>query len=102
MKMYSLSEMEDEFIGKIGTAQRNVYEEKFQLDMLSDVVQQIMKKENISKEALSIKAEVPLAQISKFERQPQNINFFNVVKILKALDIRLNVLKENKTMMCLS
>ena len=67
MKMYSLSEMKDEFIGKVGTNNRDAYEYELRMDVLGRMIKTARQERNLTQEQLGDLVGVKKAQISKLE-----------------------------------
>jgi len=52
IKQYSLSEMEDRYIGKIGTPERDEYEYELRMELLSRKIKSTRKERGLTQEAL--------------------------------------------------
>ena len=52
MKTYTLDEVQDQFIGKIGTPNRNRFEYELQIELIGDAIKQTRKKRNLTQEQL--------------------------------------------------
>ena len=52
MKQYTLSEMEDRYIGKIGTPERDEYEYKLRIELLARMIKSTRKECGLTQEAL--------------------------------------------------
>ena len=65
MKTYSLEEMTNKHIGKIGTAKRDAFENELRLDILGQTIKNIRKERNLTQEELGEMIGVKKAQISK-------------------------------------
>jgi len=64
MKQYSLSEMEDRYIGKIGTPERDEYEYELRMELLSRMIKSTRKERGLTQEALGELVGVNKSQIS--------------------------------------
>ena len=53
MKTYSLEEVTDHFVGKIGTQNRDSFENELKLDLLGQTIKQIRKDRNLTQEQLT-------------------------------------------------
>ena len=98
MKRYSLSEMEDKYIGKIGTPERDAYEYELRMELLSRMVKSTRKERGLTQEALGGLVGVNKSQISKLENHANSATIETILKVFKALnaDIRFNVQLENR------
>ena len=100
MKQYSLSEMEDKYIGKTGTPERDEYEYELRMELLSRMIKSTRKERGLSQEALGELIGVNKSQISKLENHANSATIETILKVFKALkaDIRFNVQLENRPM----
>ena len=100
MKMYSLSEMKDEFIGKVGTNNRDAYEYELRMDVLGRMIKTARQERNLTQEQLGDLVGVKKAQISKLESSANSATSDNVIKVFKALkaEKRFNLKIENQTL----
>jgi len=100
MKQYSLSEMEDKYIGKIGTPGRDEYEYELRMELLSRMIKSTRKERGLTQEALGELVGVNKSQISKLESHANSATVETILKIFRALkaDIRFNVQLENRPM----
>ena len=98
MKQYSLSEMEDKYIGKIGTPERDEYEYELRMELLSRMIKSTRKERGLTQEALGELIGVNKSQISKLENHANSATIETILKVFKALnaDIRFNVQLENR------
>ena len=85
MKMYTLAEMEDKYIGKIGTKERDEYENELRLELLGRAVKERRKEQQLTQEALSNLAGVPKAQINKIENNTNSASIETIYKVFRAL-----------------
>ena len=67
MKTYSLSEMEDKYIGKEGTKERDEYEYELRMDLLGQMIRTTRKEKKLTQEKLGKLIGVNKSQISKLE-----------------------------------
>lgn len=91
--VYSLDEVKDKFIGKVGEESRNVYEFNLQLDLIGEFIKRARLKNNYTQEMLGEKIGVKKAQISKLENGSSNVTIGTMKKVFDALNthITLNV-----------
>jgi len=90
LKLYSLNEIKDEFIGKRGTAKREKYEAELQLELLGDVIKQVRRKRNLTQEQLGKLIGVQKAQISKLENNATNVTLETILKVFTALKAKIS------------
>lgn len=98
IKSYSLAEMKNQFIGKVGTPERDNYEYELNMDVLSHMIKKARQERNLTQEQLGKLVGVQKAQISKLESSANSATIDTVLKVFKALkaDIHFNVTIENK------
>jgi DNA-binding XRE family transcriptional regulator len=90
MKTYSLEEMTDKHIGKVGTPKRDAFENELRLDLLGNTIKNIRKERNLTQEALGQLIGVKKAQISKIENSLTDARFDTILKVFKALNAKVN------------
>lgn len=98
VKSYSLAEMKDKYIGKVGTIERDNYEYELNMDVLSHMIKKARQERNLTQEQLGKLVGVQKAQISKLESSANSATIDTVLKVFKALkaDIHFNVTIEKK------
>lgn len=98
MKSFSLAEMKDKYIGKVGTEDRDNYEYELNMDVLSHMIKKARQERNLTQEQLGKLVGVQKAQISKLESSANSATIDTVLKVFKALkaDIHFNVTIEKK------
>ena len=98
MKSFSLAEMKDKYIGKVGTADRDNYEYELNMEVLSHMIKKARQERNLTQEQLGKLVGVQKAQISKLESSANSATIDTVLKVFKALkaDIHFNVTIEKK------
>ena len=98
LKSYSLAEMKDKYIGKVGTVERDSYEYELNMDVLSHMIKKARQERNLTQEQLGKLIGVQKAQISKLESSANSATIDTVLKVFKALkaDIHFNVTIEKK------
>jgi HTH-type transcriptional regulator / antitoxin HipB len=97
-KTYSLSEMKDEFIGKIGSEKRDKYEYQLNMEVLSYMIKKARQERKLTQEQLGEMIGVQKAQISKLENSANSATIDTILKVFKALnaEINFNVKIENR------
>ena len=97
-KIYSLSEMKDQFIGKIGTAEREAYEYELRMDVLGRMIKTARQERNLTQQQLGELVGVKKSQISKLESSTNSATIDTILKVFKALkaEINFNVTLKNQ------
>lgn len=90
MKIYSLDEVTDKYIGKTGTTKRDNFEYELRLDMLGEAIKQARQERNLTQEELGKLVGVQRAQISKIENSLTDARFETIIKVFKALNAKVN------------
>lgn len=98
MKTSTLAEMKDEFIGKIGTQERDEYEYELRMEILGRMIRSARKERQLTQEELGKLVGVKKAQISKLESSANSARIDTIIKVFKALkaEINFNVKLENE------
>jgi HTH-type transcriptional regulator/antitoxin HipB len=97
MKTYTLAEMKDKYIGKVGTKKREEYEYELRMEILGKMIKAARQERNLTQEQLGKLVGVQKAQISKLENSTNSATIDTVIKVFKALkaDIHFKVKIEN-------
>lgn len=90
LKTVSLETMIDRHIGKIGTSKRDTFEYELQLDLVGNAIKEARLYHNLTQEQLGKIVGVQKAQISKLENNFTNSRFDTVIKVFKALHVRIS------------
>ena len=90
MKTYSLDEMVDKHIGKLGTPKREAIESELRIDLLGEAIKQARKERHLTQEELGQLVGVKKAQISKLENSLTDARFETIMKVFKALNAKVN------------
>lgn len=90
LKTYSLEEMLDKHIGKLGTPKREAFENELRLDLLGEAIRKARKDRNLTQEQLGLLVGVKKAQISKLENSLTDARFETIIKVFKALNAKVN------------
>jgi len=90
LKSYSLDEITDKYIGKIGTPKRDEFENELRLDLIGEAIKQTRKERNLTQEQLGELVGVKKAQISKIENSLTDARFDTIIKVFKALNAKVN------------
>ena len=90
LKSFSLEEITDKYIGKIGTPKRDDFENELRLDLIGEAIKQARKERNLTQEQLGELVGVKKAQISKIENSLTDARFETIIKVFKALNAKVN------------
>jgi HTH-type transcriptional regulator / antitoxin HipB len=98
IKSYSLAEMKDKYIGKVGTIDRDEYEYELRMDVLGRMIKTARQERNLTQEQLGQLVGVQKSQISKLENSTNSATIDTILKVFKALkaDIHFNVTLEKQ------
>jgi DNA-binding XRE family transcriptional regulator len=90
LNTYSLAEMKDKYIGKVGTQERDEYEYELRMDVLGKMIKTARQKRNLTQEELGRLVGVKKAQISKLESSANSATIDTILKVFKALKAEIN------------
>ncbi len=85
MKLVTLEETLDRYIGKKETAKRKQFEEDLRLDLLGSSIRSLREEQNLSQEDLGNLIGVKKAQISKLENNFTDVRVGTLLRVFKAL-----------------
>ncbi|MCF8300807.1 MAG: helix-turn-helix domain-containing protein [Haliscomenobacter sp.] len=93
MKAYTLDQVQDKLIGKIGTPGRDIFEYELQMDLIGKAIKQTRQERNLTQEELGKLIGVQKAQISRLENNASNVTMDTLIKVFTALkaNIKLQV-----------
>jgi len=99
LKMFTLDQIKNEFIGEKGSEKRNLYEQELQLEVLGDLIKKVRLERNLTQEELGKLIGVQRAQISKLENNTTNVTLDTILRVFSALKAKVsfNVELENNT-----
>jgi DNA-binding XRE family transcriptional regulator len=90
MKTYKLEDLTDKYIGKHGSKEREAFENELRLDLLGEAIKQARLERHLTQEQLGELVGVKKAQISKIENCTTDARFATVLKVFKALDVKVS------------
>ncbi len=90
LKTVSLDTMIDKHIGKVGTPDRDAFEQELNLELLGYAIKEARLHNNLTQEQLGKLVGVQKAQISKRENNFTNARFDTVIKVFNALHAKVN------------
>ena len=98
LRTYSLTEMKDKYIGKVGTTERDDYEYELSMEVLGRMIKTARLERNLTQEQLGQLVGVQKSQISKLESSTNSATIDTILKVFKALkaDIHFNVTLEKQ------
>ena len=90
MKTRTLAEMKDQYIGKVGSMERDDYEYELRMDVLGKMIKAARQERNLTQEELGKLIGVQKAQISKLESSTNSATIDTVIRVFKALKADIN------------
>ena len=90
MKIYTLDQIKDEFIGKKGTPKREKYEQELKMELLGEIIKQARIERNLTQEQLGKLIGVQKAQISKLENNTTNVTMETIIRVFTALKAKIS------------
>lgn len=90
LKMYTLDQIKNEFIGEQGTEKRIQYEQELQFEVLGEMIRKVRLERKLTQEELGKLIGVQRAQISKLENNASNVTIETILKIFGALKAKVN------------
>ena len=89
LKMYSLDEVIDKYIGKRGTPKREAFEQELSIELMGNAIKKARQDRNLTQEQLGKLVGVQKAQISKIENSVTDARFETILKVFKALGAKI-------------
>ena len=91
MKTYTLDQVQDELIGKIGTAERELFEYELQMDLIGKAIKQTRQERNLTQEDLGKLIGVQKAQVSRLEKNASNVTMDTLLRVFTALKAKVKL-----------
>jgi DNA-binding XRE family transcriptional regulator len=91
MKAYTLDEIQDKLIGKIGTPDRDIFEYELQMDLIGKAIKQTRQERNLTQEELGKLIGVQKAQISRLENNASNVTMDTLIRVFTALKAKIKL-----------
>jgi len=91
MKTYTLDQVQDELIGKKGTAERDIFEYELQMDLIGKAIKQSRQERNLTQEELGKLIGVQKAQISRIENNASNVTMATLLRVFSALKAKVKL-----------
>ena len=90
MKKYTLEEVKNKFIGKVGSSKRDTYEFELNMELIGEMIKYARQQRNLTQEELGKLIGVQKAQISKLENGASNVTIDTILRVFNALKARVN------------
>ena len=91
MKTYTLNQVQDKLIGKVGTSVRDKFEYDLQMELIGNAIKQTRKERKLTQEELGRLIGVQKSQISRLESNPGNVTIDTLIRIFNALQARIKL-----------
>jgi HTH-type transcriptional regulator/antitoxin HipB len=89
-RTYSLAEMKDKYIGKVGTQERENFEYELRMDVVGKMIKVARQERKLTQEELGRLIGVQKAQISKLESSANSATIDTIIRVFKALKAEIN------------
>lgn len=90
IKVQSLEQLLDKHVGKVGSGQRDSFEQELQIDLFGEAIKRVRQKRQLTQSALGDLLGVQKAQISKLENNAKDVRIETILKVFSALDARVH------------
>lgn len=90
LRIYTLDEAKDKYLGKVGTDKRDKYEYELRLDLLGEMIKQTRKERHLTQSQLGELIGVQKSQISRIERNAKNVTIETILRVFRALKAKVN------------
>ena len=90
LKTYTFDQIKDEMVGKRGTPRRDEYEFELSLELLGEMIRTTRLQRNLTQEQLGELVGVQKAQISKLEKNANNVTVETILRVFSALKAKVN------------
>jgi len=91
MKTYTLDEVQDKLIGKVGTPDRDRFEYELQMDLIGQAIKQTRQERNMTQEELGKLIGVQKSQISRIESNASNVTIDTLMRVFNALQAKVKL-----------
>ncbi len=91
MKTYTLDEVQDKLIGKVGTPDRDKFEYELQMDLIGKAIKQTRIERHLTQEELGKLIGVQKAQISRLESNASNATIDTLMRVFSALKAKVKL-----------
>jgi DNA-binding XRE family transcriptional regulator len=91
MKSYTLDQIQDKLIGKIGTPERDKFEYELKMDLIGQAIKQTRIERQLTQEELGKLIGVQKAQISRLESNASNATIDTLMRVFTALKAKVTL-----------
>ncbi|TAK50439.1 MAG: XRE family transcriptional regulator [Saprospiraceae bacterium] len=91
MRAYTLDQVQDKLIGKVGTPERDVFEYELQMDLIGKAIKQARQERHLTQEELGKMIGVQKAQISRLESNASNVTMDTLLRVFTALKAKVRL-----------
>ena len=91
MKTYTLDQVQDKLIGKIGTPGRDKFEYELQMDLIGNAIKHARQERHLTQEELGKLIGVQKAQISRLESNASNATIDTLMRVFTALKAKVKL-----------
>ena len=91
MKTYTLDEVTDKLVGKIGTPVRDKFEYELQLELIGQAIKQTRQERNLTQEELGKLIGVQKSQISRIESNSSIVTIDTLMRVFNALQAKVKL-----------
>lgn len=91
MKTYSIDQVQDKLIGKVGTANRDKFEFELKMDLIGKAIKQTRQERHLTQEELGKLIGVQKAQISRLESNASNATIDTLLRVFTALKAKVKL-----------
>jgi len=91
MKIYTLDQVQDELIGKMGTPDRDLFEYELKIDLIGKAIKQTRLERKLTQEELGKLIGVQKAQISRLENNASNVSMDTLIRVFTALKAKVKL-----------
>jgi len=90
LRIYTLDEAKDKYIGKVGTDKRDKYEYELRLDLLGELIRQTRKERHLTQSQLGELIGVQKSQLSRIENNAKNVTIETILRVFGALKTKVS------------
>ena len=90
LRIYTLDQVKDKHLGKIGSEKRDKYEYELKLEILGEMIKQTRKERKLTQSELGRLIGVQKSQISRIERNTKNVTLETILRVFRALKEKVN------------
>lgn len=91
MKTYTLDEVQDKLIGKIGTPDRDKFEYDLKMDLIGHAIREARQERKLTQEDLGKLIGVQKSQISRLESNASNATVDTLMRVFSALKAKVKL-----------